>query len=166
VFENCLSATQIELRTSLLQTINEAMSNIWQSIYPYNDFTDARLNVVDNGYDLEVLSRNKLWTRVEGILSGGERSAAALCIRIAFSLVLTKQLSILILDEPTHNLDETAVLKLSEMLRDSLPELVSQTFIITHDKNLENAASSKVYKINRNKDLDMPSEVEEINVYN
>ncbi|MFA5764097.1 MAG: AAA family ATPase [archaeon] len=160
VFENCLIATQIELRESMLATINEAMSNIWENIYPYTDFTDAKLAVVENGYDLQVLTRNNGWARVEGILSGGERSAAALCIRIAFALVLTKQLSMLILDEPTHNLDSNAIGKLSEMLRDSLPGLVEQIFVITHDKQLENAASSKLYLLNRNKDLDEPTNIE------
>jgi DNA repair protein SbcC/Rad50 len=164
IFENCLIATQSELREAMLETINEAMSRIWESIYPYADFIDARLAVVENGYDLQVLTKNNGWVRVEGILSGGERSAAALCIRIAFALVLTKQLSMLILDEPTHNLDSNAIEKLSVMLRDSLPELVEQIFVITHDKQLETAASSNLYLLNRNKDLDEPTKIETLQV--
>jgi DNA repair protein SbcC/Rad50 len=164
VFENCLIATQSELREAMLATINEAMSSIWENIYPYTDFIDAKLAVVENGYDLQVLTRNNGWARVEGILSGGERSAAALCIRIAFALVLTKQLSMLILDEPTHNLDSNAIEKLSEMLRDSLPGLVEQIFVITHDKQLESAASSKLYMLNRNKDLDESTNIEVLEI--
>jgi len=160
IFANCLVATQGELRGELLETINQAMSTIWETIYPYKDFKDARLCVVTEGYDLQVLTRNNEGVRVEGILSGGERSAAALCIRIAFALVLTKKLSMLILDEPTHNLDSNAVQKLSEMLRDELPKLVSQVFVITHDKQLENAASSNLYLLTRNKNLDESTRVE------
>jgi DNA repair protein SbcC/Rad50 len=160
MFEGCLISTQFELREAMLETINTAMSNIWETLYPYKDFTDARLCVVENGYDLQVLNRNKDWVRVEGILSGGERSAAALCIRIAFALVLTKQLSLLILDEPTHNLDSNSVTKLSEMLRESLPGLVEQIFVITHDKQMESAASSSLYLLHRNKDLDSPTQTE------
>jgi DNA repair protein SbcC/Rad50 len=160
VFNNCLIATQQELREAMLQTINLAMTNIWSAIYPYQDYIDARLLVVDNGYDLQVETRSNGWVRVEGILSGGERSAAALCIRIAFALVLTKQLSMLILDEPTHNLDSNAVKKLSEMLREEIPNLVEQSFVITHDKELENAASSNLYLLNRNKDSDEPTKIE------
>ncbi|MEK6959232.1 MAG: SMC family ATPase [archaeon] len=162
MFENCLIATQIELREALLSTINEAMGMIWTEIYPYKDFVNARLLVVEDGYDLQVLTRGGEWVRVEGILSGGERSAAALCIRIAFALVLTKNLSMLILDEPTHNLDTNAVAKLSEMLRERLPKLVSQIFIITHDKQLETAASSNLYLLTRNKDLDEATSAESI----
>jgi len=160
IFNNCLIATQQELREAMLETINSAMTNIWAAIYPYKDYLDARLLVVDNGYDLQVETRSNGWVRVEGILSGGERSAAALCIRIAFALVLTKQLSMLILDEPTHNLDSNAVKKLSEMLREEIPSLVEQTFVITHDKELENAASSNLYLLARNKDNDEPTKIE------
>jgi len=160
VFSNCLIATQQELREAMLETINLAMTNIWEAIYPYKDYLDARLCVVDGGYDLQVQTRSNGWVRVEGILSGGERSAAALCIRIAFALVLTKQLSMLILDEPTHNLDSNSVEKLSEMLREEIPTLVEQTFVITHDKELENAASSNLYLLNRNKDNDEPTKIE------
>jgi len=160
VFSNCLVATQQELREAMLATTNIAMTNIWEAIYPYKDYLDARLCVVENGYDLQVQTRSNGWVRVEGILSGGERSAAALCIRIAFALVLTKQLSMLILDEPTHNLDSNAVEKLSEMLRIQIPTLVEQTFVITHDKQLENAASSNLYLLDRNKDDDEPTKIE------
>ena len=160
VFGNCLMATQTELREELLQTINSAMTQIWETLYPYKDFTDAKLYVVEDGYDLQVQTRNGEWVRVEGILSGGERSAAALCIRIAFALVLTKNLSMLILDEPTHNLDTNAVGKLSEMLREQLPKLVGQIFVITHDKQLETAASSNLYLLTRNKDLDEATKAE------
>ena len=165
VFANCLIATQIELREAMLETINQAMTTIWQAIYPYADFTDAKLCVVEGGYDLQVLTRGNEWTRVEGILSGGERSAAALCIRIAFALVLTKKLSMLILDEPTHNLDSNAVAKLSEMLREDLPKLVEQIFVITHDKNLEGAASSNLYLLKRDKDIDESTKIENISLF-
>lgn len=162
IFSNCLIATQIELREAMLETINKAMTTIWQEIYPYQDFVDAKLSVVPQGYDLQVLNRNNEWTRVEGILSGGERSAAALCIRIAFSLVLTKKLSMLILDEPTHNLDFNAITKLSEMLREKMPKLVEQIFIITHEKNLEKAASSNLYLLKRDKNSDESTKIEDI----
>ncbi len=160
VFSNCLVATQTELRESLISTLNDAMSTIWENIYPYQDYTDAKLAVTDDGYDLMVKNRNKEWIRVDGILSGGERSAAAICIRIAFALVLTKNLSMLILDEPTHNLDSNAIGKLSEMLREKLPGLVDQIFIITHDKQLATAASASLYVLQRNKDLDEATRIE------
>ncbi len=165
IFSNCLIATQIELRKEMIETVNSAMSNIWEKIYPYKDYTDAKLSIVEDGYDLVVLTRGGEWVRVEGILSGGERSAAALCIRMAFALVLTKNLSMLILDEPTHNLDSNSVSKLSEMLREEMPKLVEQIFIITHDKQLEEAASSNLYLLYRDKNLDEATNVEQKSKY-
>lgn len=160
VFSNCLTATQTELRESMISNLNYAMSTIWENIYPYKDYIDAKLAVTNDGYDLMVKNRNKEWVRVDGILSGGERSAAAICIRVSFALVLTKNLSMLILDEPTHNLDSNAIKKLSEMLREKIPSLVDQIFIITHDKELEKATSSNLHILQRNKDLDESTRIE------
>lgn len=157
IFTNVLKDTQSQLRVELVETINHAMDNIWNKIYPYKDFSTARLEIKEGDYEFFVRNRSNEWTRVEGILSGGERSAAALTIRIAFSLVLSQNLSMLILDEPTHNLDSNSVQVLSSVLKDHLPELVEQVFVITHDKQLEKAASSFLYLLKRDKDSDAVS---------
>lgn len=155
LFTNCLKQTQSELRETLIEAVNEAMADIWERIYPYKDFVSAKLQVDEKGdYELVVKERTGKWIRVEGILSGGERSAAAICIRIAFSLVLAQNVSLLILDEPTHNLDSQAVAVLSEMMKTHLPSLVEQIFVITHDKQMEKAASASLYLLERDKDND------------
>ena len=110
--------------------------------------------IEEGNYEIKVKEKNGKWTRVEGILSGGERSAAAICIRVAFSLVLTQNLSWLILDEPTHNLDKNAVMELSKMMKEHLPNLVEQIFVITHDPEMEKAASGECYEIERDKEND------------
>ncbi len=154
IFVNALKAAQAELREMLVETINAAMQDIWPKIYPYGDLLGAKMFIEEGSYELKALQRNGEWTRVEGILSGGERSAAALCIRIAFSLVLTRNLSWLILDEPTHNLDSAAVGELGKMLRHYLPEIVEQVFVITHDKQLEKSANAAVFLLHRDKGED------------
>jgi len=68
--------------------------------------------------------------------------------------VLTQNLSWLILDEPTHNLDRQAVSTLGKIMREQLPELVEQIFIITHDREMENAASGSIYILKRDKEND------------
>ncbi len=151
-FNNALQAAQNELRELLISTINEAMQNIWQKIYPYADFKTAKMCIEEGSYELKVLDNTGNWVRVEGILSGGERSAAAICIRMAFSLVLTRNLSWLILDEPTHNLDSNAVGTLSRMMQLHLPALVDQVFVITHDNEMRKAASANLYLLERDKD--------------
>ena len=152
VFVNSLKSSQAELRQLLVDTVNQAMDDIWPRIYPYNDFVSAKIEILENGdYELKVKQNNGKWVRVEGILSGGERSSAAICIRIAFSLVLTQNLSWLILDEPTHNLDAKSVKELSKMMKEHLPELVEQIFVITHDSEMEKAASATLYLLERDK---------------
>lgn len=158
IFVNTLKETQAELRYSLINTVNEAMNDIWQAIYPYQDLESAKIEINELGnYEIMVKEKNGSWSRVDGILSGGERSCVALTIRIAVSLVLTQNLSWLILDEPTHNLDANTVSRLSLMMKNHLPELVEQVFIITHDKEMELAANSSLYTLEREKDSNSPT---------
>ncbi|MDO8646902.1 MAG: SMC family ATPase [Candidatus Diapherotrites archaeon] len=159
IFTNSLESAQSEMRNYLIEAVNAAMADVWPRVYPYKDFLSAKIDVSSGSYELVVQERSGKWQRVEGILSGGERMAAAITIRVAFSLVLARQLSWLILDEPTHNLDSNAVKVLSEMLKDHLPQLVEQVFVITHDRTLESAASSNVFEMMRNKNDDGITEV-------
>ncbi|MEM0360161.1 MAG: AAA family ATPase [Candidatus Diapherotrites archaeon] len=154
VFVNALKAAQAELRESLVETINEAMNIVWKRLYPYGDYESARMQISEGNYELEVLTRNQKWEKIEGILSGGERSSVALTLRIAFSLVLARNLGILILDEPTHNLDSNAISKLAEMLHNRLEGLVDQVFLITHNTEMEKAASASLYLLEREKEKD------------
>ncbi|MFH1391335.1 MAG: AAA family ATPase [Candidatus Diapherotrites archaeon] len=159
IFTSALKSTQGELRNMMVETVNQAMGEIWPRIYPYKDFLSVKIIVEEGSYEVMVKQRNEQWARVEGILSGGERSAAAITLRIAISLVLTQNLGWIILDEPTHNLDVNAVKELSETMRNHLPELIEQIFIITHDKEMENAASGKLYSLEREKEKDAPTKV-------
>ncbi|MFH1256027.1 MAG: AAA family ATPase [Candidatus Diapherotrites archaeon] len=154
IFVNALKATQAELRESLIGAVNEAMDDIWPRIYPYGDYLSAKIAVDEGEYEVMAKERSGKWVRVEGILSGGERSAVALTLRTAVSLVLAQNLSWLILDEPTHNLDTKTVEGLSEVMRQHLPTLVEQIFIITHDKDMESAATASLYELQREKGAD------------
>ena len=154
IFTSALKSTQAELRSVMIETINEAMDEIWTKVYPYADFSSAKIIAQEGNYEIMVKQLNDEWVRVEGILSGGERSTAALTIRIAVSLVLTQNLGWIILDEPTHNLDANAVRELSETMRNHFPELIDQIFIITHDKEMENAATGRLYTLERKKESD------------
>ncbi|NYZ79846.1 hypothetical protein H0N95_01180, partial [Candidatus Micrarchaeota archaeon] len=125
---------QGKLRSEFIDTTNTALTDVWQRIYPYGDYDDLKMNVDEAGdYVLQLKTRSGKYVNVEGITSGGERSIASLALRIAFSLVLTQNLSWLVLDEPTHNLDKNAIGELSETLKNHLPGIVDQIFIITHE---------------------------------
>ncbi|MCD6414949.1 MAG: AAA family ATPase [Candidatus Diapherotrites archaeon] len=157
VFKKALEATQVQLREETLSALNVGMEDIWPRIYPYGDYTGLRLGIEGGDYILQLKRRDGNWIDVEGTASGGERSAACLALRIAFSLVLTQNLSWLVLDEPTHNLDSQGVAMLSKALREHLPELVEQVFIITHDDEMESAVSGALYRLERDKEQDEPS---------
>ena len=130
------------------------MDSVWHMLYPYGDFVSAKMDIEGGSYELKVKARNSGWVRVDGILSGGERSAAAICIRIAFSLVLAQNIGWVILDEPTHNLDGKAVSTLSGMMQHGLPTMVEQIFLITHDDQMKKAATASLYMLERDKDND------------
>ncbi|MCK9292999.1 MAG: SMC family ATPase [archaeon] len=159
-FSKSLEVSQHQLRKVLIDNINQALNIIWPKVYAYNDYKSARLQA-NNDYILEVLSLEGEWYRVEGILSGGERSCAALSIRVAIALVLTEKLGLLILDEPTHNLDEKSVQSLATILEKELPDLVDQVFIVTHDSKLLETVNSSKFIINRDKENDGVSLVDE-----
>ena len=138
-FNNALLTTQESLRIDLISTVNEVMSNVWSDLYPYEKWSDIRLLASDADYNLQIF--NGEWVSVAGFASGGERMLAALALRIAFAKVLAPHLSLLILDEPTHNLDQKAIDTFLEVLQGKLSSYLDQIFIITHDPKLAEAGT-------------------------
>jgi DNA repair exonuclease SbcCD ATPase subunit len=139
------------------------MSEVWPSIYSYEDFTGVALNIEGGDYVLQLKDRMGRWVGADGIASGGERSIACLALRIAFSLVLAPQLKWLVLDEPTHNLDSKAVEDLAVTLKTRVGDFVEQIFLITHDEKLEDAVTGNLYKLEREKETDGVTKVIQVN---
>jgi exonuclease SbcC len=154
IFEKALESTQTQLRSEFVDTVNYAMGQIWPNLYPYEDFADIALNVEEGDYILQMKDRMGRWVNADGVASGGERSIACLALRIAFSLVLAPQLRLLVLDEPTHNLDTKAVEDLAETLKTSVDNFVDQIFLITHDEKLEEAVTGTLHRLERDKGKD------------
>ncbi|VVC04408.1 DNA double-strand break repair Rad50 ATPase [Candidatus Bilamarchaeum dharawalense] len=150
IYKNALLDTQTSLRLNLIEAINSAMNEIWSIFYPYKNYHALRLGVSEKDYVFEVHDGND-WKSLETIASGGERACAALALRVAFAMVLTPSLSWLILDEPTHNLDSEAVELLSSALQYKVPEVVKQTFIITHDEGFMGSEFASSYRFTRDK---------------
>ena len=151
LFEAALKQTQTELRKEFITSVNYTMNKLWPTLYPYKDLQGIRLSIEEGDYNLQLQERSGAWVDVEGITSGGERSLAALALRIAFSLVLAPQLRILILDEPTANLDSVAITELATTLRERIGEFIDQTFLITHTPELEDAITGVGYRLERDK---------------
>ncbi|VVC72025.1 DNA double-strand break repair Rad50 ATPase [uncultured archaeon] len=150
VLQAALVETQAALRTELVEAVNEAMGELWPAIYPYDDFSGARIDASETDYLVEVKAGGS-WIPVEGFASGGERACALLSLRISFAMVIVPNLKWLVLDEPTHNLDGNGIKALVEALREKIPSIVEQVFVITHDESLREAASGRVYRLERDK---------------
>ncbi|MDE1825312.1 MAG: SMC family ATPase [Candidatus Micrarchaeota archaeon] len=153
-FKNALEETQRAMRTRLVGSINDVMQGIWPEIYPYDDYTGIMLEADSDDYVLKVRTATgakEKWEEVQGIASGGERSIGCLAMRVAFALVLVPNLRWMILDEPTHNIDEQGMARFVRVFNEKLPQIIDQIFIITHDEQLKQASSSKTYILTRNK---------------
>lgn len=162
-FREALRETQIQMRNRLVGSINSVMQEIWPELYPYTDYTGVRLEAEESDYMLKLLTSplgTEKWEEVDAIASGGERSIACLAMRIAFALVLAPNLKWLILDEPTHNIDQDGLSKFISVFNDTLPKIIDQIFIITHDEKLKQASNSRIYLFTRNKGENKPTEVD------
>ncbi|MDE1832961.1 MAG: SMC family ATPase [Candidatus Micrarchaeota archaeon] len=162
-FKGALVDTEAQLRNRLVSSINTIMQNLWQVLYPYNDYSAVRLNAKKDDYTLEANAINSRastseWVDVISIASGGEKSIASLTMRVALAMVIVPNLKWLILDEPTHNIDEQGIGKFIDVLGESLPSIVEQIFIITHDGNLKSIPSARVYQLERDKDKNEPTQ--------
>lgn len=151
LFQQALVETQIALRNELVNSINTIMKKVWKAMYPYGDIVEVRMAATENDYILQA-KRGDEWVNAEGNMSGGERASMVLCLRIALSIVLAPQMNLLVLDEPTHNIDENGINALVQIMHDKLPNIIEQTFVITHDDALKEGASGRLYIFNRAKD--------------
>lgn len=161
IYRNALLETQISLRLTLAEAINSAMNELWPVFYPYQNYHALRLGVTEKDYVFEV-DDGSGWKPLETVASGGERACAALTLRVALAMVLTPSLGWLILDEPTHNLDSEAVGLLSEALQLKVPEVVKQTFVITHDEAFMGSEFASSYRLARDKGRNGETRIEAI----
>jgi len=166
-FRAALVETEAQLRNSLVSSINALMADVWSNLYPYGDYNSIRLDARKDDYCLEASTGidadgKKSWIEIDGIASGGERSIACLTMRIALAMVIVPNLKWLILDEPTHNIDENGISRFIDVLGNSLPKFVEQVFIITHDNSLKNISSARVYQFDRDKNRNEQTMVSEL----
>nr|QBM01437.1 hypothetical protein [uncultured archaeon] len=159
ILKNCLALSQREIRGEYVGSINDTLSIIWPVVYPYGDYEKVRIRADEKDYFFEMLSLGE-WKGFEGFASGGERSCLSLALRIAIASVLTPKVSMLILDEPTHNLDENAIEKLGKTLSEEIPKIVEQVFVITHERKLAGMGFGKTYLLERDKEKNEPTRVE------
>ncbi|MEM0159590.1 MAG: AAA family ATPase [Candidatus Micrarchaeaceae archaeon] len=164
-FKNSLGEAQVSLRTKLIDAINGVMAEVWPEIYPYGDYSSLALDATGNDYELKLKFKTESgerWESVETVASGGERSIACLAMRVAFALVLVPNLRWIILDEPTHNIDQKGLSRFIHIFNETLPKIVDQIFIITHDEILKQVSNANIYLLERNKEENEPTSVEQL----
>jgi len=155
LFNTVAKKTQEDLRKRIIEKINIIFSELWNQLYPYSDFKKVEISVKEGDYKIEIYFNN--YKRdLDSFVSGGERSLIALCLRVAISLAMQNKLDLIILDEPTHNLDKNSIQSLSTMINEMLPKYIGQILVITHDELLS-SYSNNVITVKRNKELDSAS---------
>ncbi|MEM4247707.1 MAG: AAA family ATPase [Candidatus Nanoarchaeia archaeon] len=141
-FKNALLTAQENLRKELITAVNEVMANLWTQLYPYDKWSSIKLDASESDYLLQIREKEGEWISVSGFASGGERMLACLVLRLAFAKVLAQNINILILDEPTHNLDDRAINTLVDVIQNRLSGFLDQIFIVTHDEKLAEAGDN------------------------
>ncbi len=156
-----LVKTQVSLREMFVKRLNTKMEDIWNQLYPYDDYYSIRLNA-EKDYLLELLDSENQWVSAEAEVSGGERHLAALVMRLSLTFTLSPELEVLMLDEPTHNMDSSAVEELAETLRENSNDLIKQLLIVTHDSSLESAATGDLYRFEKKNTEEGLTETEKV----
>jgi DNA repair exonuclease SbcCD ATPase subunit len=153
-FKAALVDTEAVLRNRLVSSLNSIMQSIWPELYPYQDYVSLKIEARKDDYLMQAcMSVNGAdsWQPLDAVASGGERSVACLAMRIALSMVIVPNLRWIILDEPTHNIDSNGIGKLVEVLGSTLPNIVEQVFVITHDDALRQITGASIYQFERDK---------------
>jgi len=159
IYKAALSETQASLRVDLIDAINRALNEVFSIFYPYKNYRSLRLQASEKDYLFEV-DDGRGYRPLESVASGGERACAALALRVSLAMVLTPSLSWLVLDEPSHNLDSQAISMLSEALQFKVPQVVAQTFVITHEEALIGSEFASSYRLSREKEENRETVVE------
>lgn len=87
-------------------------------------------------------------------ISGGERVALAIALRLAIAQVLSGKIETIIMDEPTTHLDEQRRRELVNILSSFFREggrIIPQMLIITHHTEIEDVADT-IYTIRKEED--------------
>ncbi|MCS7123694.1 MAG: hypothetical protein RMJ17_03970, partial [Candidatus Aenigmarchaeota archaeon] len=148
-FIKSLTYTQSEIRNYFIKNSNNILSQIWRELYPYSKYVDIQVYFENNDYVIKIKDNFNRWHDL-GKCSGGEQVLANLCFRIALASIAAPNVKILLLDEPTHNLDEKAIEFLKNSLSSNLNKFVDQIILITHEESMQDVLASKIYRVETN----------------
>ncbi len=110
------------------------------------EFSDVQM---DDDYNISVLG--PIGTQTIDQISGGERVALAIALRLAIARVLSERVETIIMDEPTTHLDEERRRELVNILNSFFREgsrIFPQMIVITHHTEIEDVADI-VYSVKK-----------------
>ncbi|MGC8941768.1 MAG: SbcC/MukB-like Walker B domain-containing protein, partial [Sulfurihydrogenibium sp.] len=117
------------------------------SKFGFNQFINLRFT---DKYDIELtanaLSSSDIKVSIDA-LSGGQRIALSIALRLAIAKILNEKTDFLILDEPTIHLDESRKKELVDLLGDlKESNFIRQLIVVTHDDEIKERADV-IYKV-------------------
>ncbi|MEM5874789.1 MAG: AAA family ATPase [Candidatus Aenigmatarchaeota archaeon] len=145
-FIKSLLLAQNDVRNYFITNSNYILSQVWRELYPYSKYTDIQVTYENDDYVIKIKDNFDRWYELSKC-SGGEQTLANLCFRIALASFTAPNIKILLLDEPTHNLDEKAIEFLRNSLNSSLSKFVDQIILITHEESMQDIQSSITYRV-------------------
>ncbi|MEM3733901.1 MAG: AAA family ATPase [Nitrososphaerales archaeon] len=110
------------------------------------EFSDVQ---IDDDYNISVIGPNGIQSIDQ--ISGGERVALAVALRLAIARVLSEKAETIIMDEPTTHLDEERRKELVNILNSFFREggrIIPQMIVITHHHEIEDVADV-VYNVSK-----------------
>jgi exonuclease SbcC len=110
------------------------------------EFSDVQ---IDDDYNISVAGPAGLQSIDQ--ISGGERVALAISLRLAIARVLSERVETIIMDEPTTHLDEERRRELVNILNSFFREggrIIPQMIVITHHHEIEDAADI-IYNVSK-----------------
>jgi len=109
------------------------------------DITDISVN---EDFDISIIKEGEEISIKS--MSGGEKVAVAIALRLAIAKVLAGKISTIIMDEPTTHLDEERRRELVEIMKSFFREgaAVPQMIVVTHHRELEEIADT-VYQVEK-----------------
>jgi len=143
------------LKEGALAKVGEIASEIFEELTE-EKYSGITVRAEENRVKLGVVYDGK--EHGLGFLSGGERIALGLAFRLALSLYLAGEISLLILDEPTPYLDEERRRRLVDIMQRYLRK-IPQVIIVSHDEELKDAAD-RVIRVSLENGVSVLREVE------
>ena len=147
-YAKCLDACLMEYHADKMAELNESIENLWHDIYMGSDIDTIQIRCDEELFQTSTARRNFRYRVVmrkgeveldlRGRCSAGQKVLASVIIRLALSDIFCCECGVLVLDEPTTNLDDQNIISLAQALRILIEKRREQRnfqlVLITHDE--------------------------------